>query len=204
MVVLLEAVPALSLCAINLLNTKFILYSAKMKITNDFLDKEDFEKIQNFFLSSDFPWYYNDHINYPGEDIGGFKQFTHMLYNNLRPTSFAYDNLDPILSKIKPFAIARIKANLVTKHTEVVEHGYHIDFTNAPTGSLTSILYLNDNDGYTKFKNGAKIESKANRLVTFDGNMAHTGTTTTFDRRVVLNINWFPVGPPRTVEGQLL
>ena len=39
--------------------------------------------------------------------------------------------------------------------------------------SLTSILYINTNDGYTKFEDGTIVESVENRLVTFDSRMKH-------------------------------
>ena len=55
----------------------------------------------------------------------------------------------------------------------------------------TSILYLNTNNGYTRFEDGTKVESVANRMVTFPNQMMHTGTTTTdSEYRLVLNLNY--------------
>ena len=58
--------------------------------------------------------------------------------------------------------------------------------------SSTSIFYVNTNNGYTKFEDGTKVESVANRMVTFPSNMKHTGTSCTDERiRVVINFNYF-------------
>ena len=175
-----------------------------VEIIDDFLDEEDFQRLQQMFLSPDMAWFYNPHVNYEGEDIGGLSQFVHVIYSEVAPMSPVYEHIRPILLKLKPFAICRIKANLIVKHPEVVEHGYHIDLRDMADGFKTSVFYLNDNDGYTKFKDGTKVESKANRLVTFDGLTPHTGTTTTDDRRIVLNLNWMPAGPERDAEGNLI
>ena len=58
---------------------------------------------------------------------------------------------------------------------------------------MTGILYVNTCNGYTEFKNGEKVDSVANRFVTFPGDMYHGGSSTTNDiKRVVVNINWIP------------
>ena len=58
--------------------------------------------------------------------------------------------------------------------------------------STTSIFYMNTNNGYTKFEDGTKIESVANRLVSFPSNMKHKGTSCTDEKtRVVINFNHF-------------
>ena len=56
----------------------------------------------------------------------------------------------------------------------------------------TSIFYVNTNNGYTKFEDGTKVESVANRLLTFPANMKHTGTSCTDEKtRVVINCNFY-------------
>ena len=51
---------------------------------------------------------------------------------------------------------------------------------------------MNTNNGYTLFEDGTKVDSIANRMVVFDGNTKHTGSTHTDDDRFrfVLNINF--------------
>jgi len=53
------------------------------------------------------------------------------------------------------------------------------------------LIYFNDNNGYTYFEDGQKIESKENRAVMFEGDLIHAGTSCTDkDLRVVLNIDY--------------
>ena len=50
---------------------------------------------------------------------------------------------------------------------------------------------MNTNDGYTFFKNGKKIESVANRLIVFNNDMWHGGTSCTdAHERIVINLNF--------------
>ena len=56
---------------------------------------------------------------------------------------------------------------------------------------LTSIFYVNTNNGYTELETGEKIESVANRLVTYPLNMKHSGVTQTdTQQRVLINFNY--------------
>ena len=57
--------------------------------------------------------------------------------------------------------------------------------------STTAILYINTNNGYTKFKKGGKVKSVANRMLIFDSQLEHAGVTCTDAlRRVVVNFNY--------------
>jgi hypothetical protein len=54
-----------------------------------------------------------------------------------------------------------------------------------------AIIYINTNDGFTCFKDGAKVESIENRCIIFPGNLMHSGSTCTDSPlRMVLNINY--------------
>ena len=51
---------------------------------------------------------------------------------------------------------------------------------------------MNTNNGYTIFEDGTKVESVANRLLTFHGNTKHAASSCSDQhRRVVLNINYY-------------
>ena len=68
-------------------------------------------------------------------------------------------------------------------------HGYHTDF---PFECKTAIFYINSNNGLTLFKNGQIIESVENRMVIFNSQLEHTGTTSTDTKnRIVVNFNYF-------------
>ena len=57
---------------------------------------------------------------------------------------------------------------------------------------ITSIFYINTNNGYTKFEDGTIVESVANRMLSFPANMKHCGTSCTDERRrIVINFNYF-------------
>ena len=73
-----------------------------------------------------------------------------------------------------------------------LEHPLHLDWYNSPDNLLTSILYYNTNNGYTRCEDGTKIDSVANRLITFSNNIKHGGAVNTCDaiHRCVMNINW--------------
>jgi hypothetical protein len=85
--------------------------------------------------------------------------------------------------------LLRIKANFSAKTNELVEYGHHIDYKNC----MTSIFYVNSNDGYTIFKKNKKIiKSEENKFISFKSNLEHAGTTCTDENcRIVINFNYF-------------
>ena len=174
-----------------------------MKIENNFLNQEKFNKIQKLMMvSSQFPWFFNDIIDFEG-DVDKF-QFIHGFYDKNVPQSPFLQELNPILEIINPASLLRIKANLLTKTPNIVENKFHIDincfddenrktiFPKKLKQWTTSIFYMNTNNGYTKFEDGTKIESVANRMISFPSNMKHKGTSCTDERiRIVINFNYF-------------
>ena len=160
-----------------------------MKIIDDFLPQEDLKEIQNTMLGPDFAWYYNPSIDYIEEEDKF--QFVHMLYGYNRPQSNFYDEwyekfVIPVIGNNS--TIHRIKANLLTRTSNIVENEFHTDgSTKKPF--TTAIFYLNSNNGYTKFKDGKKVESLENRLIRFPVRKEHTGTSCT-DKKVRVVINF--------------
>ena len=165
-----------------------------MKIKDNFLKQEEFDKIQNFIDEpSPFPWFFLDRIVFK-EDVDKF-QFIHSFYDNHTPMSPFTNELDSIISIIQPFSIVKIRAKLLTRTPEIVESTFHVDIP-MPEEKLkqwtTSIFYVNTNNGYTKFEDGTKVESVANRMLTFPANIKHCGTSCTNERRrIVINFNYF-------------
>ena len=75
---------------------------------------------------------------------------------------------------------------------EIIETYMHTDINDVENWK-TALFYLNTNDGYTKFEHGEKVETVANRLVIFDGDILHCGTTHTNEKYIpVINFNYFP------------
>ena len=162
-----------------------------MKIEDNFLEQENFNNLQNIIIDSKFPWIYNSVIEKGDKDKF---QFTCVFYEygTGRPPL-----MEPILYIIQPAVIYKIKANLLTRTSNIIENRFHSDLENIlPKEKLkqwtTSIFYMGTNNGYTKFEDGTKVESVANRMVTFPADMKHLGTSCTDENiRVVINFNYF-------------
>ena len=161
-----------------------------MQIIDRLLDPYEYGLLRKVFLEDhDFPWYWRDSILLEGDDD---YQLLHWLYKDGAPRSDHFDNIVPILDKLKIGALCKIKANLNPRTEEIKEHGYHRD--QDWKGVKTCVYYVNDNNGYTLFEDGQKVHSKGNRAVIFDGMTSHAGSTCTDEkRRIVININYYPI-----------
>jgi len=136
-----------------------------------------------------FSWYYNDNVV---EDNDKEFQFVHVFYKNYVPNSPYFNELSLAIQSFHPLSLIRIKANLLPRTSEHIEHGMHIDVNDSECKQLrTAILYMNTNNGYTLFEDGTKIQSVANRMVIFPTQIHHTGATCTDEKvRVVINFNY--------------
>ena len=149
-----------------------------MKVQDNYLDSEEFNKLREVIMSDKFPWYWS----------GVLSDYDRcQLTNSFQGESFHI--LIPLLSLMGVTEVERIKANCQVKTDNIIEHPFHVD---GPVVCETSIFYINTCDGYTKFENGAIVNSVANRLVTFPSQTKHCGTTcTNASRRIVINFNYF-------------
>jgi hypothetical protein len=171
-------------------------------IDNCLLDK-DFSIIKNTMLGSDFPWYLcPTKVLYNKESIVEDKynyQFTHIFYNNSTVRSDWFNIISPLVNLIvmpgKTTELVRIKANLLPATHDIILYDYHtdIDYSSEYDNfeKKTVVFYVNTNNGFTQFEDGTKVESIENRLVTFDTNIMHTGSSCTDQRtRCVINLNY--------------
>ena len=160
-----------------------------IKIEDNFLDQENFNKLQDLMMGPRLQWNFGDGIS-SKDDLF---QFVHLIYQDHAPCSMLFQELFPLIEKIKPWALWRIKANLFTRTSNIIENFLHVDMQNISEEQMkqwtTSIFYVNTNNGYTKFEDGTTTESVANRMVTFPTNMAHYGSSCT-DEKTRLNINF--------------
>ena len=165
--------------------------SDNYEIIDNFLDESSFTILKTTMLSNDFPWYYNAGVLSLSDTRINQYQFTHTFYNNHSVFSQFFEVVTPIIKKINPVALMKVKANLNPRTEEIFEHGYHTDYDNPPLNQRTAVFYLNTNNGLTIFEDGTKIESVENRLVSFKTPLLHTGTTCTdINRRVLINFNY--------------
>ena len=166
-----------------------------MKIEDNFLDQKDFDELQTLIISKEFPWYYKDEIDYKGQK--GKFMFCHAFYAMAIPYSPSLEKLQSILDIINPISLWRIKVNLLTKTSNIIENVFHIDMKGNMSEEklkqwVTAIFYVNTNNGYTEFEDGTKVESVANRMLTFPADTKHRGTSCTDEkRRIVINFNYF-------------
>ena len=164
-----------------------------IQIEYDFLDQEEFIKLQTIIMGRAFYWSYNDTIDYEGQKDKFM--FNHMFYFNGAPCSRHFNSMLPLLEIINPISIGRIKANLLTRTSNIIEYEFHVDMVMPEEKQkqwTISIFYMNTNNGYSEFEDGTKVESVANRMVTFPANVKHTGTSCTDEKtRVMINFNYF-------------
>ena len=157
----------------------------KHELIDNFLSEEEFRPIYNIFMGMQIAWNCYDGIVMPGD---GKIQFVHPLYCDFAPSSLYWRDLQPIFDKLDPVSFVRSKANLNMKTPEIEEYELHTDVDDA----ITSIYYVNTNNGYTRFEDGTKVDSIANRMLIFDSNLKHAGTSCTDElRRCVINFNYY-------------
>ncbi len=181
-------------------------------IQENFLAEEEFDELKTIMMGDTFIWTYTDGIDFESEysELDTHKRlhssddleadqdkfmFVHTFYISGAACSPYIKILKPIIDKIKVISVIRIKANLLTRTPNIVENVFHVDHV-LPEKKLkqltTSIFYVNTNNGYTKFEDGTKVESVANRLVSFPANMKHTGTSCTDEKiRIIINFNYW-------------
>tara|TARA_B100000902_G_scaffold395324_1_gene453656 strand:+ start:1126 stop:1626 length:501 start_codon:yes stop_codon:yes gene_type:complete len=165
--------------------------SKDYEVIDNFLPEEDFEHIRKVIMGKQFPWHFLEDVAEKGvvqNEVPHFYLY-HMLFEFWRPGSNFFSLMEPILLKLKPRALVRIKLNLYQCTTKRLVHGQHRDFDWEHKGGLFS---LNTCDGATILEDGTEIESIANRMLVFNPNKLHSSTTTTNKpARFNININYF-------------
>ena len=149
-----------------------------IEVKENFLAQSDLKDLKDILLDPSFAWALNHGVSYPQD---GHIQFTHTIYRDDEfKSTFTLGGLDIFKEKLGIVSLVRAKVNLLPR-------------ANPPSNLKTAIVYLNTNNGYTKFETGEKITSKENTLVIFDAKTKHSGTTNSCDApyRIVFNLNYF-------------
>ena len=164
----------------------------KHKVIDNFLDEEYFDSLVTLFTDKEktmVPWFFGTNIAYENVVEDNLFYMTHMFYDGNVPMSPLYNKLIPLLDKLDTKCLIRVKGNLYPNTEILHEHPMHTDYEFSHSGA---ILSLNTCDGYTKLKDGTKINSVANRILLFDAKEGHCSTTTTnVSARINININYF-------------
>ena len=157
------------------------------KIVDNFLDKKTFKQLKKQILGNEFPWF--SHLDGVSTDDSkdGF-YFTHLFFWHKLGYSKHYDLIKPIIEKLNPEILIRVKANFFPSTKEIYKHKKHFDFPFKHNGFL---FYINNNDGFTELKDGTKIKSIENRGLFFDASILHNSTTcTNAPGRININFNY--------------
>ena len=163
------------------------------QVVDDFLSHEEFKRIHDTIMSRTFAWQWNDVVVDDNDlELLQCSQFISLFYDyTTGKTRNGAEVLKPITDRLcKGRQILRIKANLQTYSPNPLPNAFHTDIQ-GDTDYYTSVFYLNTCNGATIFDNGEEIASVANRMLTFHGDLRHTGRTTSDSkRRVVINFNY--------------
>ena len=181
----------------------------KHKVIDNFLDEKYFDRLvalitgkqpelvdQNMVdrVGGLMSWHFDTEIRW-GAPENKLSYMRHVFYEDHVPKSPLFEALLPLLYKLGAIGLLQAKANLYPNTHIIYEHAMHCDYypteDDYPSPCTSAIFSLNTCDGYTKLKDGTKIESVANRVLLHDPNIEHCGTTTTNDvARYVVNINY--------------
>jgi hypothetical protein len=167
------------------------------QVIDNYLNIEDFKKIQKTFYDTNINWYFADKVATP-EEVEPIQEFyfVHNLYQDAAPRSDYFKALKPLASKLKIKSFVRVKVNLFTRTDKIYKFGWHTDQLYK---SPAAILYLNTCNGGTELETGTKeksnvqlVKSVSNRVLLFDTFTAHRSTSCTDKKsRMNININYF-------------
>lgn len=162
-------------------------------VTDDFLPTEAWQAIHDLATGDrdrgSLPYFIANSVAHPDSDPAMDYYFIHLFYIDNLINSEYYSVLEPLISRIQPRALVRVKANLYPSTHTVREHDPHVDYDFAHSAAL---YMVNTCNGYTTMSDGTRIESVANRLVRFDPQQLHSSSTTSDSKyRVTINFNYF-------------
>ena len=187
-----------------------------IKVIDNFLSQSEFEIIcKNTIEREDLQFTFVSNVENVGSGSDDYWSWymIHMVYSKTAsPKSFLMDVIDfqevessplaepqseiytnicdkfvPRFKQVANFRnLIRIKINAYPYTNIVKEHKDHIDSEFHHTGAVFS---LNTCDGFTKFSDGTKVESVANRIVFFDASKFHHSSTTS-NAKLRYNINF--------------
>jgi len=170
----------------------------KIVVEDNFLEKEVFVTLRDIITHDDFKWNYQPSMVNTAEEDTNPGYFSHVIYgqNHDAPESTYWHSFEQVITKLNPIAIYHIRINLNTRMQQTYVSDFHSDTDSVihnPEQWTTSIFYINTNNGYTEFEeSGIKIESVANRMVSFPSHIKHAAAMQTDEsRRIVINFNYF-------------
>ncbi len=172
---------------------------SKIEIIDNFLNKDDFEDLKKFLMSPRSQWRFVDFIAHKDERGQGRDGYFVHSFTDRDPNTFLerfevspdYQKvvklLDCIKNKLNFREILRVRSSLYPRREKQIPDPFHVDYN---FNHKVCIFYINTNNGFTLFENGEKVNSKANRLMIFDGLEKHCSVVQTdTTARYIININ---------------
>jgi len=172
-------------------------------IQDNFLVEEKFVALRDAIYDKYFPWYFEAKETageYYRDDFDSKSdpgQFRHTVYQENKINSPLYESHMPsILDQLGCAILTRIRINFASlRFPKPFRAEIHQDIVNVietDSRMTSSILYMNTNNGYTEFAEGEhKVESVANRLVTFPSKIHHCGVSQTDEQtRILINFGY--------------
>jgi hypothetical protein len=178
-----------------------------IKIIDNLLTESYLKDLQNYFLSQQCDWNYNDNLTYgdsqPHLVLGSFGFTIRLHWNQVFMGSYPgtlskaliFSALDKVQEVTEiPYQVVRARADMTVYNSLNHRHELHTDY---PYEHMTGIFYLNTSDGNTLLfdREGKKLLKEVdpieNRLLIFDGLMQHTGhSPSNHKSRVLINMNF--------------
>ena len=191
----------------------------KTKVIDNYLTKSYHKDLLDNMSGNSFPWYYESNLSYEKSKAGKENifefGFNHTFWDNqdgLRDTFYALfwkPALHKMQDTLNSNLILRSRGDMTMYANKVYEHAPHVDFG---FPHFSAVYYLNDSDGDTIFynkktldqdsiknisdlKETKRVSPKANRLVIFDGDIIHTGSSPNKHKnRIIINSNFSKEG----------
>ena len=173
-----------------------------MKVIDNKVSKTLQNKIEEYFLHDNFPWYYNNnslgkHVpkKYKTVTKDSFNEFqlTHKFVDEGRVNSPHTNIIMNLLNELdmEGTPILRCKANLKFRTNSRKKHNiFHMDHKDP---HKVMIYYVNDSDGDTFLKIGKSIKRvspKKGRVLCFDGKTMHAANhPRKTNKRLIINFN---------------
>ena len=96
-------------------NGLYIAVIEKMiNIIDNYLPEQTYHNIRNQMLAFNFPWFSSKIVNDSPQNYKRNVQMIHMFYTNHAPQTDHLEIIYPLLDKIQPLSIIKIKANFMT------------------------------------------------------------------------------------------
>ena len=85
-----------------------------INIIDNYLPEQTYHNIRNQMLAFNFPWFSSKIVNDSPQNYKRNVQMIHMFYTNHAPQTDHLEIIYPLLDKIQPLSIIKIKANFMT------------------------------------------------------------------------------------------